>query len=123
MASPIHCRRRDGKLVFRIWSTVVDRYDSLDGKPLEMDEQQLRGQILFNRFHDALIDVFGFFRDGGFPPEVLAALADVADVAARQITPLEYAQVEQAIRRAKEHGASGWTGSFGGLDGPWETER
>lgn len=41
MGYGVHCRRRDGKLVYRIWTTFSDRY--ITG---EITKEQARGWLL-----------------------------------------------------------------------------
>jgi len=114
MATFVHARRRDGQLLFRVWNTVVDKYET---GPLTRDQvlAYLTGELLIESeakrtADEALGAVFGAFGGMGM-----------------RVTPVEAAHTRsealERLARAAQNGTSSRMGDKDDLDGEWDTEK
>lgn len=112
MATFVHARRRDGQILFRVWQTCVDRYET---EPLSRETALaylLEGALdnpVRQRADAALGVVKGLLEGTNMRVHALRESHSTQEAAAR-------------LDRAARNGTSSMMGDKDDLDGPWDTE-
>lgn len=103
MATFIHARRVNGEIVFRVWNTCVDKYET---GPLTREQ------------------VFGYLTGDLKILSLAKRQADAALVAVLGRAPGDHspAVANERLARAACNGTSSLLGGIDDLDGPWDPE-
>lgn len=109
MATFVHARRRDGQILFRVWNTCVDQYETDD-----LPRDQMHHYLLVERPANAreiIEKIREEYRASGKDPGPRRGYyVDSSD------------EVEERLVRAETNGTSSQMGDKDDLDGPWDTE-